>query len=53
MVTVKEWDEIRRLYHVEEKSISEIARQTGRAWRTVKRQIDSNSPPDISTRKAI
>ena len=51
MVTVKEWDEIRRLYHVEEKSISEIARQTGRAWRTVKRQIDSNSPPAYQREK--
>jgi len=41
MLTVKEWDEIRRAYHVEEKSIREIARETGHARRTVKRMVEA------------
>lgn len=45
MLTVKEWDKIRRAYHVEEKSIREIARETGHARRTVKRMVEANEPP--------
>jgi len=45
MLTVKGWEEIRRAYHVEEKSLREIVRETGRAWRTVKKMAESNEPP--------
>jgi transposase len=45
MLTVKGWEEIRRAYHVEEKSMREIVRETGRAWRTVKKMVESDEPP--------
>ena len=45
MLTVKEWEEIRRAYHVEEKSIREIARETGRARRTIRRMVELAEPP--------
>ena len=40
MLTVKDWEQIRRAYHVEQKSIRQIARETGRARRTVRRILD-------------
>lgn len=45
MVTMQEWEQIRRAYHIEGKTISEIMAETGRTYRTVVRQIDSDSPP--------
>lgn len=45
MLTVKDWDQIRRAYHTEGKSIREIARETGRARRTVKRMVELDEPP--------
>lgn len=51
MMTVKKWDEIRRMYHIEEKSINEIAQETGCAWRTVKKAVDSESPPSYKREK--
>lgn len=45
MLTVKEWEQIRRAYHIEGKSIRQIARETGRARRTVQRMVDSDEPP--------
>ncbi len=45
MLTVKDWDQIRRAYHAEGKSIREIARETGRARRTVKRMVELDEPP--------
>ncbi|MCI0398102.1 MAG: IS21 family transposase [Chloroflexi bacterium] len=45
MLTVKEWEQIRRAYHVEDKSLREIVRQTGRAFRTVKKMAESEEPP--------
>ena len=32
---MKQWEQIRRAYYVEEKSIREIARETGHARRTI------------------
>ncbi|MCZ7666508.1 MAG: hypothetical protein M5U34_04415 [Chloroflexi bacterium] len=39
MLTVKEWEQMRRAFYIEEKSINEIAQETGRAWRTVKKMV--------------
>jgi transposase len=41
---VEEWEGIRRAYYVEQKSMREIVRATGHAWRTVKRIIASSEP---------
>ena len=51
MLTVKKWEQIRRAYHVEEKTIREIARETGHARRTVKRMIESDEPPGYRRRQ--
>lgn len=51
MLTVKKWDKIRRAYHVEDKSIREIARETGHARRTVKRMVESDEPPRYRRRQ--
>jgi transposase len=45
MLTVKEWEQIRRAFYVEQKSVREIARETGRARRTIDRMINSVQPP--------
>jgi len=51
MLTVKEWEQIRRAYYVEGKSINEIARETGRAWRIVKKMVESEQPPQYTKKK--
>ncbi|MFZ0547391.1 MAG: IS21 family transposase [Candidatus Promineifilaceae bacterium] len=50
MLTVKEWEQIRRAYYVEQKSVREIARETGRARRTVSRMLDLEQPPNYRRR---
>jgi transposase len=45
MLTVHEWEQMRHAYHLEGKSIRQIAREMGRARRTVKRMIDNDQPP--------
>lgn len=45
MVNVQEWAEIRRLRLVDGLSINEIARRTGRNWRTVEKAVRTNEPP--------
>ncbi len=45
MLTVKAWEQIRRAYYVEEKSIREIARESGHARRTIKRMVEATEPP--------
>ena len=44
MLTVEKWEEIRRLYFIEKKSMRQIVKETGHAWRTVKRAIKSEGP---------
>ena len=51
MLTVKEWEQIRRAYYIERKTINEIARESGRAWRTVKKMVESESPPKYRKQK--
>ncbi len=51
MLTVKEWEQIRRAYYVEGKNINEIARESGRAWRTVKKMVESEQPPRYRKQK--
>jgi transposase len=53
MLTVKGWEEIRRAYHIEEKSLREIVRETGRAWRTVKKMAESEEPPRYQRQEAV
>jgi transposase len=45
MLTVKQWEQIRRAYYVEHKSMREIARETGHARRTISRMLDLEAPP--------
>jgi transposase len=45
MLTVKQWEEIRRAYHVEGQSIRAIARNTGLARRTVAKMVVAEEPP--------
>lgn len=45
MLTVKGWEEIRRAYYIEDKSLREIVRETGRSWRTVKKMVEADDPP--------
>lgn len=51
MLTVKEWEQIRRAFYVEQKSVREIARETGRARRTISRMLDLEQPPVFRSRK--
>jgi transposase len=51
MLTVKEWEQMRRAFYIEEKSINEIAQETGRAWRTVKKMVESDEPPRYEQKK--
>ena len=50
MLTVKDWDQIRRAFYTEGKSIREIARETGHARRTVRRMVESDEPPTYKRR---
>jgi transposase len=51
MLTVKQWEQIRRAHHVEGQSIREIARTTGLARRTVKKMAASEEPPQYRRRQ--
>lgn len=48
---MKEWEEIRRAYHLEEKSLRQIARETGRARQTVTRMVEGEGPPGYRLRE--
>ena len=45
MLTVKDWEKMRRMYHSGKKSLREIERETGHAFRTVKRAVESEETP--------
>jgi transposase len=45
MLKVEDWEQIRRAYYLEKKSVREIARESGLARRTVQRMVDSPAPP--------
>jgi transposase len=45
MLTVNQWEQIRRAYHIEGQSIREIARTTGLARRTVQKMVVTTEPP--------
>jgi len=51
MLTVREWEQIRRAFYIEGKKINEIARETGRAWRTVKKMVESEEPPQYKRKQ--
>lgn len=51
MIQVQEWERIRRAFHNEGKSLRAIERETGRAFRTVKRMVESESPPSYELTK--
>jgi transposase len=44
MIDVEKWEEIRRAYYVQGKSLRQIASETGHAWRTIRRMVDSAEP---------
>lgn len=44
MIKVEKWEEIRRAYYVDGKSLRQIAAETGHAWRTIRRMVDSAEP---------
>lgn len=52
MLRVKAWEQIRRDYYVEHKSIREIARETGHARRTVSRMVEMEEPPTYRRRRS-
>jgi len=45
MVKMEQWDKIRRMYHIEGKSIRQIARETGYARETVAKLAKQQDPP--------
>ena len=47
---MKEWEEIRRAFHIEDKSLRQIARETGRARRTVTKMVELDKPPQYRRR---
>lgn len=51
MVGVKSWEEIRQAYHNEGKSIRELMRETGHAYRTVKRIVEGSEPRQYELKK--
>ena len=51
MLTVKKWEQIRRAYYIEQKSIREIARETGHARRTIDRMLELEAPPTYRRRR--
>lgn len=51
MVNVEQWEQIRRMYHIDKKSIREIERETGHAWRTIKRMVESEEPQKYKQKK--
>jgi transposase len=44
MIKVEKWEAIRQAYYVQGKSLRQIADETGHAWRTIRRMIDSVEP---------
>lgn len=44
MINVEKWEAIRRAYYVQGKSLRQIAGETGHAWRTIRRMVDSAEP---------
>ena len=51
MLTVKDWEQIRRAHFIKGKSIREISRETGRARRTIKRMLEAAEPPKYKKRR--
>ena len=52
MVKIEEWDKIRRMYHIEGKSIRQIARETGYARETVAKLAEQQDPPKYKREEA-
>jgi transposase len=53
MLTVYEWEQVRKAYYIEGKSIRQIARETRRARRTIQRMVDSDEPPSYQRQVPI
>jgi transposase len=51
MIQVQEWERIRQAFHNEGKSLRAIERETGRAFRTVKRMVEAEAPPSYELKK--
>jgi len=45
MITLEHYEQIRRMYHLEEKSVRQIARELGCARQTVSRALKGDQPP--------
>jgi transposase len=45
MLTVTKWEEIRHNFYLKDKSIRDIARETGHARQTVQKMVDAQEPP--------
>jgi len=45
MLTVKDYDQIRRAYHLEEKSMRQIGRELGHGYWTIRKALDESEPP--------
>ena len=45
MLTVKDYDRIRRAYHLEEKSMRQIGRELGHGYWTIRKALEESEPP--------
>jgi len=51
MITLEHYEQIRRMYHLEEKSVRQIARELGCARQTVSRALKGDQPPAYTLNK--
>lgn len=51
MLSVKNWEKVRQMYHIEKKSLRQIERETGHTYRTLKKAVDSDEPPVYKKRE--
>jgi transposase len=51
MLTVTDYDRIRRAYHLEKKSMRQISRELGHGYWTIRKALDASEPPGYQMRK--
>lgn len=51
MLTVTDYDRIRRAYHLEGKSMRQISRELGHGYWTIRKALEASEPPGYQMRK--
>ena len=51
MITLEQYEQIRRMYHLQEKSARQIARELGISRQTVSRALREDQPPAYTMNK--